>query len=256
MTSGFTDARPLQLQVADDIRLKIESGEWPGGHRLDSFDDLAKNYGHSLAVIRKAVDLLKQQGLIVTLQGKGTFVRSRKIVQRHGIERYSRSLWQSGKTVLAAATNKSDVKVGQDIRALEETSAPAFVAERLHVGVGVPVWVRRRTTHVDGKPNQLADSYYELDVVRGTRIMEPDTGPGGGFARLEEKGYNLAEISEELSTRMPTSPEIVALQLQPGTPVLELIRTVYDDEEKPLEVMHSVIAGDMAAFNYRFPIPE
>ncbi|MFD7658722.1 GntR family transcriptional regulator [Actinosynnema sp. NPDC059797] len=256
MTSGFTDARPLQVQVADDVRLKIESGEWPSGHRLPSFDDLAKIYKCSLAVIRKAVDLLKQQGLIVTMQGTGTFVRSRSIVQRHGMERYSRSLWQGGKTVLAASTNRSNAVVDQQIRALEEVPAPSAVAERLGVEVGTPVWVRRRTTYADGKPNQLADSYYELDVVRDTAIMKQDTGPGGGFARLEEKGYRLAEIAEDLSTRMPTGPESVTLQLQPGTPVLELIRTVYDDAGKPLEVMHSVIAGDMASFRYRFPIPD
>lgn len=256
MTSGFTDARPLQVQVADDIRLKIERGEWSSGHKLPSFDELAKTYGCSLAVVRKAVDLLKQQGLIITMQGTGTFVRSRPILQRHGIERYSRALWQAGNAVLVATTGKSDAVVNQGIRALEETPAPSMIAERLGVEVGTPVWVRRRTTYADGRPNQLADSYYELDVVRGTAIMEADTGPGGGFARLEEKGYRLSEVAEDLSTRMPTGPESATLQLPPGTPVMELIRTVYDDAGKPLEVMHSVIAGDMASFRYRFSIPD
>jgi GntR family transcriptional regulator len=256
MTSGFTDARPLQVQVADDIRLKIESDEWPAGHKLPSFDELAAVHGCSLAVIRKAVDLLKQQGLIVTMQGSGTFVRARPTAQRNGIERYSRSLWQAGQTTLAAAAKTSDSKASQGIRALEEVPAPSVIADRLGIPAGTTVWVRRRTTAVDGRPNQLADSYYELEVVRGTAIMEVDTGPGGGFARLEENGYRLAEVEEELSTRMPTGPESVALQLPPGTPVLELIRTVYDDTGRPVEVMISVIAGDMAAFRYRFPIPD
>ncbi|WP_158852339.1 GntR family transcriptional regulator [Saccharothrix deserti] len=257
MTSGFTDARPLQVQVADDVRLKIESGEWPPGHKLPSFDDLAAAHGCSLAVVRKAIDLLKQQGLIVTMQGSGTFVRSRPVTQLQGIERYSRSLWESGKTVLVATPRDSIYgTASQEIRALEEVPASKLVADRLGIEVGTPVWARRRTTAVDGRPNQLADSYYELDVVRGTAIMEPDTGPGGGFARLEENGYRLAEVEEELSTRMPTGPESVSLQLPPGTPVLELVRTVYDDTGRAVEVMVSVIAGDTAAFRYRFPIPD
>ncbi|WP_179953769.1 GntR family transcriptional regulator [Lentzea guizhouensis] len=256
MTSRFTDARPLQVQVADDIRLKIESGEWPPGRKLPSFDELATEHKCSLAVIRKAIDLLKQQGLIVTVQGSGTFVRSRPMLQRQGIERYSRSLWQSGKTVLVAAPKVAGVAASQNIRALEEVPAPEVVASRLNIAVGTPVWVRRRTTAVDGRPNQLADSYYELEVVRGTAIMERDTGPGGGFARLEEAGFRLAEIAEEICTRMPTGPESVELQLPPGTPVLELVRTVFTDTGRPVEVMISVIAGDTAAFSYRFPIPD
>ena len=38
------------------------------------------------------------------------------------------------------------------------------------------------------RPNQLADSYYELSVASDTRLVEEDTRPGGGFAVLEEKG--------------------------------------------------------------------
>jgi GntR family transcriptional regulator len=93
-------------------------------------------------------------------------------------------------------------------------------------------------------------------VHAGQSTLQSAWGPGGGFARLEENGYRLAEVEEELSTRMPTGPESVALQLPPGTPVLELVRTVYDDTGRPVEVMISVIAGDMAAFRYRFPIPD
>ncbi len=118
------------------------------------------------------------------------------------------------------------------------------------------MWVRRRTTLIDGRPNQLADSYYELDVVRGTLITQEDTGPGGGFARLEEAGYGLAEIAEEWSTRMPTGPEGVALRLPPGTPVMELIRTAYDATGRAVEVMLAVLAGDMVQLAYRFPVPE
>jgi GntR family transcriptional regulator len=55
---------------------------------------------------------------------------------------------------------------------------------------------------------------------------------------------------------MPTGPESVALNLPPGTPVIELIRTTYTTAGRPVEVMLAVIAGDMAQFAYRFPMPE
>lgn len=257
MAGGTTDARPRQVRVADELRLKIERGELEPGSRLPTYDELARQYACSLAVVRKAVDLLKQQGLIVTVQGSGTFVRERPQARRHGIERYARSRWSTGgKAILVAEAAAQGRTAGQFLRELAEVPAPPNVAERLGVTPGTTVWVRRRTTHIDGRPNQLADSYYELETVRGTRIMEEDTGPGGGYARLEDKGIRLDRITEELAARMPTGPESVALELPPGTPVVELARTTFDVQGRPVEVMLSVIAGDMATFTYDFPIPD
>ena len=68
------------------------------------------------------------------------------------------------------------------------------------------------------------------------RPREENTGPGGGFARIEEAGVTLARIREQLHARMPTSPETVALKLPEGTPVVELTRTTFDDTGAPVEV--------------------
>lgn len=257
MTGGTTDARPLQVRVADELRLGIERGELPRGSRLPTYDELAAKYRCSLAVVRKAVDMLKQQGLVVTVQGSGTYVRERPQARRHGVERYSRSRWSTGGTaILVAEAAAQGRTAGQFLRELAEVPAPPAVAERLNIEPGTVVWVRRRTTWIDDRPNQLADSYYELEVVRGTRIMEEDTGPGGGYARLEDNGYPLDRIAEELAARMPTGPETVALELPPGTPVVDLTRTTYDVQGRPVEVMLSVMAADMATFCYDFPIPD
>jgi GntR family transcriptional regulator len=256
MSRGFTDARPLQVRIADELRAKIDDGEYAPGQQLPTLDQLGQQFKCSLAAIRKAIDLLKQQGAVVTVQGRGTFVRERPHARRHGIERYSRSRWAAGKPILVAEVEQQGRTADQLIRELAEVPAPAPVAWRLGIDPDTPVWVRRRTTLIDGRPNQLADTYYELLVVRHTPIMQENTGPGGGFARLEEQGVRLSRITEELSVRMPTGPESVALQLPPGTPVVDLVRTTYSADERPVEVMLAVIAGDMVTFAYDFPIPD
>jgi GntR family transcriptional regulator len=256
MSTGVTDARPLQVRIADDIRIQIETGKLAPGDKLPTLDELAAEHMVSLAVVRKSIDLLKQQGLVVTMQGKGSFVRQRPSARRHGIERYSKSRWRAGTPILTAEAEAQGHTAGQLMRELGETPAPPRVAERFGIALGTPVWVRRRTTLVDDRPNQLADSFYELDVVADTLIMEENTGPGGGFARLEEAGYDLDEICEEFSVRMPTGPESVALHLPAGTPVVDLVRTTYDKTGRPVEVMLAVIAGDMVNMAYRFKIPE
>ncbi|MEU8136501.1 GntR family transcriptional regulator [Streptodolium elevatio] len=258
MTTGPTDARPLQVRIADDLRHKIEAGELAPGAKMPTLDELAAAYLCSVAAARKAVDLLKNQGLVLTVQGLGTFVRKRPQARRHGIERYARSRWLGAhaKPILIAEADSQGRSANQLIRELSEVPAPALVAEKFGIAEGTPVWVRRRTTLIDDRPNQLADSYYELEVVAGTRIQEEDTGPGGGFARLEEAGHHLAEIEESIDVRMPTGPESVVLELPTGTPVVDLTRVTYDDSGRAVEVMLSVIAGDMATFSYRFPIPD
>jgi GntR family transcriptional regulator len=262
-TAGPTDARPLGVRVADDLRMAIESGRYAPGEQLPTLDKLAEQHGCSLIVIRKAMDMLRQQGLVVTRQGKGTFVRERPAARRHGINRYSKALWRAGKPILTAEAESQGHTAGQIMRELAEVPAPANVAERFGIEPGTPVWVRRRTTLVDDRPNQLADSYYELDVVDGTLIKQEQTGPGGGYARLEEAGqarygddYELDEICEEFTVRMPTGPESVALQLPAGTPVVDLIRTTYDTRGRAVEVMLAVIAGDMVHMAYKFKIPD
>lgn len=254
--TGPTDARPLAVRVADDIRLRIETGDLTPGEQLPTLDAIAEQYRSSLAVARKAMELLRSQGLVVTRQGKGTFVRGRARARRHGIDRYSRSKWSAGTAILTAEADAQGYEADQVIRELAEVPAPAVVGQRFQIDPGTPVWVRRRTTRIDGRPNQLADSYYPLDVVEGTRICEENTGPGGGFARLEEAGFKLDRICEELSVRMPTPNEARLLELPPGTPVVDLTRTTREDAGRAVEVMLTVIAGDMASFYYDFPIPD
>lgn len=55
---------------------------------------------------------------------------------------------------------------------------------------------------------------------------------------------------DELTSRMPTRPEIDQLELSPGVPVVRVLRTIYDSEGAPLEVQESVAAADRHEFRY------
>ncbi len=248
---------PLQMRIADDLRMQIERGELAPGDLLPTLHDLTERWGCSMGPARAAIELLRQQGLIISQQGKGVFVRERAQPKRHGIDRYARSRWKAGGTAIHdAEAGRQGLSVRQVYRELGEARAPLTVAATFGINQGEPVWVRKRTTIVDGRPHQLADSYYPLDLALGTRLTEEDSGPGGGLARLDEAGVPLAEISEEWSARMPSSPETVALQLPGGTPVIDLTRIVYDAKGRAVEVMLAVIAAHMVQMSYRFPIPD
>jgi GntR family transcriptional regulator len=253
-----TDDRSIQVRIADDFRAEIETGQLRPGEQLPTYDEIAAKYSCSVTVVRRAVERLRNQGLIITMQGKGSFVRERPRARRHGMQRYSRSVWkQAGTLILVGEATDQGLTTVQRIRALEEVPAPEPVAERLGVPAGTTVFVRRRTTDISGRPNQLADSYYTLEIAaKVPQLKEIETGPGGGFARMEDAGILLDSIEEEIAIRMPTGPETADLKLPAGTPVADLLRTTFDTDGRPVEVMWAIIAGDMVTFDYMFKIPE
>ncbi len=64
----------LYARVADHLQARIDAGELKPGARLSGERDLAIEYGVALGTARRAIEDLRQRGLVVTLPAKGTFV--------------------------------------------------------------------------------------------------------------------------------------------------------------------------------------
>jgi GntR family transcriptional regulator len=251
-----TDGRSRQLRIADSLRGRIRSGEFPPGAKLPALPDLAEFYGASLVTVRLALGRLRQEGLVESRQGVGNFVRKAPPVRRYGIARYSRSVWggEAPRPLLIAEAGEQGRTAGQETET-EKTPAPAFVAGRLPgVAEGDLVYVRRRTTTIDGIINQSADSYFTIATGARSPDLVAGRGAGGHIARINAISPVL-EVEEEITARMPASPETARLEIPEGTPVFEVIRT-YHTADGPLDVARFVIRADMAAFSYRFPVPD
>ncbi|WP_188196787.1 winged helix-turn-helix domain-containing protein [Nonomuraea sp. SYSU D8015] len=67
--------RPGYLQIADDLRAQIRGGSLAPGTPLPSTAQLAEQYDASLSVVKMAVGILRNEGLVIGQQGKGVFVR-------------------------------------------------------------------------------------------------------------------------------------------------------------------------------------
>ena len=72
---GGRDSDLRYMRVANDIAARIKSGELAPGTRLRSELDLAERYGVAYQTIRHAMKVLRERGLIVSIQGRGTFVQ-------------------------------------------------------------------------------------------------------------------------------------------------------------------------------------
>lgn len=248
-----TSDRPVFKQIADQLRTAIQSGELPAGGRLPSEQALMDVHGVARGTIREAVGLLRSEGLVRTEHGRGTFVRERPPVRRLGHDRFARRHRDRGRAAFLAELEGEGRVADVEVVEVGRVKAPDEVTVRLQLALGADVLVRRRRYLADGEPMELATSYVPWELAEGTQIAERDTGPGGIYARLEESGHRLKRFSEEVTARMPTIDEVRALRLEPGVPVIRLVRVAYDEAEMPVEACDTIMAADRYVLSYELP---
>lgn len=244
---------PRYHQIADKLRKRIQSGELPPGCQLPGEFELADLYQVSRNTIRLALKRLIDEGLLVTGQGRGTFVR-----EHHEPFVWNWTTIESRKKHAREHTGLHDqwatsvVASGRDPRqdvVVSIVTPPAPIAQRLGVdSTGLAV-LRHRVRYVDHEPYLLADSYFPVDLVQNTPLMEPRdvSAPGGVLAAA---GLIQVRYRDEMTARMPTRAEIDALRLPAATPVIEHIRTGYDTDGRALRVMVTVLPGDRHVITY------
>jgi GntR family transcriptional regulator len=248
-----TSDRPVFKQIADQLRSAIQRGELEAGAQLPSEQTLMDGYGVARGTIRQAVNLLRGEGLVRTEHGRGTFVRDRSPVRRLAHDRFARRHRERGRAAYLAELEAEGREPQVEVLAIERVTAPDEVAVWLQLSIGAEVLVRRRRYLADAEPMELATSYVPWELAEGTPMTERDTGPGGIYARLEERGHRLKRFSEEVMARMPILEEIRALRLEPGVPVFRLVRVAYDTDERPVEACDTVMAADRYVLSYELP---
>ncbi|GHH58909.1 GntR family transcriptional regulator [Lentzea cavernae] len=250
MTGNAQPGRVGYRDIANDLRRQIDSGELPPGSKVPGENDLTSQYGVEQPTARRALDVLKNEGLIVAKRGSGTFVREFKPIRRVSPDRLQAGTsWGSGRPIWTADVGTRPRTEGVTV----DVELPAAqVAEVLNLDGGSHVVVRRRTYVVDDKPVQLATSYYSEALVAGSAITQINTGDGGAYARLKELGYEPVRFREELRVRMPRDAERETLDLAQGTPVILIVRTAYTADDQPVEVNEMVLDSAAYVLEYKF----
>ncbi|WP_411105598.1 GntR family transcriptional regulator [Streptomyces sp. cmx-4-9] len=254
MPEDATARLPKYLRIAAALKDAIASGEYGPGDRLPGESDLMSAYGVARMTARQAFGVLQAEGLAEARKGAGVFVREFKVgIRRRGIQRLAVEVWGAGGSIWAADGKGHDPEV--EVLGITEEALPAGLAAQLGLEAGAPACVRRRRFLLDGKPVMLATSYLDAALVAGTPVTEPDTGPGGVYARLAELGHRPARFREEIRSRMPSADEAARLGLAAGTPVVLVCRTACTAEGKPVEVNEMVLDSAAYVLEYEFDAP-
>jgi GntR family transcriptional regulator len=242
--------RPDYRQIADNLRRAIDAAELPPGAQLPSEATLVDEYKVSRVTARRALAVLVTDGLVAPEHGRGWFVRRKPPVRRLSSDRFARR--KEGKAAFTVDMEANERNFSVDVLRVARETVPPEVGAQLGLGTGKKVVVRSRRYLADGQPIEYATSYIPLDIASGTAIEEVNPGPGGIYARMEDKGYVFERYDEEITARMPTEEEARTLSLTPGSPVLHLVRTAFASG-RAVEVCDTVM--DSTAFVLHYTLP-
>ncbi len=245
--------RAVYRQIADQLRAAVAKGGLREGEQLPSETQLMEHYGVARMTVRNALRILQDEGLTTAEHGRGVYVRARPPVRRLASDRFAQRHRKEGKAAFVIESEQAGATPSVDMIQVSEAPPPGEIADRLGLADDEPTVIRSRRYSLDGRPVETAVSYIPADLARGTPITEPNPGPGGIYARLEEAGHTLERFTEEVSARMPTPDEARLLALPPGVPVFRLIRTAYDNDGRAVEVCDTIMATDAYLLSYDLP---
>ncbi|QJT01797.1 GntR family transcriptional regulator [Streptomyces asoensis] len=239
----MTTDTPKYLQVADQIRARIESGDLAPGDRLPSVSEISAEWGGSSSLATAAYRLLVDDGLVVSRHGAGHYVRSREtpelLVRQHRRRSEDSPFGQGVAEQGAVGSWRHDSTTEQ---------ASEAVAERLGIEPGAAVMHTSYVYLADEQPVQLAESWEPLALTGHSLVALPEVGPYAGVgvaARMRVLSIEVGDPVERVRARMANRAEAQALGMTPPGPVLAIERTYYDQATaRPVETADVVMRGD------------
>ncbi|MFD9468104.1 GntR family transcriptional regulator [Streptomyces goshikiensis] len=242
------------LAVAEVLRARILVGEWEIGERLPSRARLAVEYGVGRNVMQRAMDRLIIDGLLEGRAGSGTYVRMprerlRLVRSRHHERRDGSPSWQDRRERGRADAwdSHSEVRV----------PAPEPIAERLAITSGDLCVHTHYEFLADGQPVQLSASWEPMAITDGTPIVLPEKGPLAGkgvVERMRSIGVVISTVVEVPRPARATQMQANLLGIGVGDLVLQIERTIFDTDGRPVETADMVIPDARREVVYEFGV--
>ena len=216
---------PLYQQIKTLITQGLESGEWKPGEMIPSEVELAARYKVSQGTVRKAIDELAADNLLVRRQGKGTFVATHN--EDRVQFRFLRLLPEDGDV-------HPHVSRLLECRRLR---APAEIARQLDLKPADPVVCIKRLLQFDGETTVFDEIWLPGAVFRGLTAERLADYKGPLYAMFEtEFGTRMIRASEKIRAVGADDAVAELLGVVPGSPLLSVERVSYTYGDRPVEV--------------------
>ncbi len=234
---------PLYITICNDIRSKIQNGTLPYGKKLPSERVLSEQYNIDRKTLRKAVSLLIDEGLLVRMQGKGTYITQHHISYKvETLDSLTNTMANSGVTPSTRILFKEKRKAGPKYSRLLNVSADTDILRLVRLRCG------------DGEPFAIQDTYVLLDLIPG--LDQVDFEMYSLYSLMQKQGLRVNRIDETFSFVKLTNPEAGILHLESGSIAFVTEDITYVADNRIVEYTKSIINNNKLAVSMQTPLKE
>ena len=236
LLAGSPAFSPLYQQIKALILQSLQSAEWKPGEAIPSEMDLASRFRVSQGTVRKAIDELALENLLVRRQGKGTFVATHAAQQAQF--RFLKLVPDSG---LPGSLGLAQ----RDIIDCRRTRASADVAKALKLRTGDAVLQARRVLSFAGSPTILEDLWLPAAPFKGLTAERLASYDGPMYALFEtEFNMRMLRAEEKIRAEAAIDGREQLLKVERGTPLLGVERIAYTYQDTPMELRRGYYRTD------------
>ena len=224
-------------QIADELRARVTSGEYAAGRLLPSESELSAEFGASRVTVRKALELLRDGGLVDARQGFGWFVAGEPV--RQPLARLA---------TIEDQMRASGVKPERRVLEFAFERAPREVARALGSTQTLRV---RRVNLADGEPFAIVTVWCAADLAQNLSRADVERSP---FYELLD--VPLSGATQTIGADVVSADEAKVLKVPAGSPVLRCERTTTDTTGRTVLVSHHVFPAHRTEFVVDLPFAD
>jgi GntR family transcriptional regulator len=225
---------PIYIQIHDEIKKKIEDGQWKIGERLPSERDLSELFDVSRMTLRQAIQTLSDEGILDKRVGAGTFVASKRVVEKmSGPTSFSEIMESQGrvpssKTIAYYVTSPTQSEI-QNLKISEGSKVVRM--ERIRYADNIPICFEVATI-----PEELVNQFSKEDITSKF------------YQTLEKKGFKLGGSEHTISATIANEQISDFLSIKRGSAILRLRQISYFENRLPFEYVRTQYAGSRFEF--------
>jgi len=215
---------PLYRQIKDFLIRSLEEGEWGPGDAIPSEGELAMRFNVSQGTVRKAIDEMAAENMLVRRQGKGTFVATHS--DPRSFYRFLRLVPDDGRTVHGVS----------DPFSCEVIAATPEVAKALGLAAGAKVICVKRVLRFAGEPVVFDRIYLVAELFNGLTLEALRGGERSLYSLFEsDYGVRMIHAEEHLRAVAADAESAPLMGVAVGDPLLRVERTAYTYGNKAVE---------------------
>jgi GntR family transcriptional regulator, frlABCD operon transcriptional regulator len=236
-TNSKKTSMPLYIQLKEDIKKSIQSGEYRVGSQIPTEVELCNMYGISRITTRRAIKELEEEGILQKQHGIGTFVMANSMLKRElvSVDGFSEFLVQSGKVPKTKILNTAIINMNE------------LRMESLDIVLEEPILHIKRLHLIDQEPIHLENSYFSLKQLPD---LDKHLEESSSIYSIIKNRYKIEMVKNKkiLNVIKPNSEQAELLHCAQDTPIYKIEKVAYSDKRLPIQLAQSYLPTNKVTF--------